>query len=175
MIAGFPARRRTRPNCATRPRKCSEAWQNLAVSPIATHSLRIERVTVGEALRRLGRFWWIWIALGRVRASTISVWLVFTGYIVVLGDFCATLPESQDVVAVWRLALRLVGATVAGLAMAVVFGGGALLFQQTEGVTVWSIGLGAGLIVSIISSIAALLMTARGTAHTRQGFEPRFG
>jgi hypothetical protein len=214
------------------------------VSPIATRSLRIERVTIGEALRRLGRFWWVWIVFGQwgsfaiggvtplpvhaietalgiwgivtlarlsaslptpcstrlrwvtaVAAATLlaeitstfafdapgvakdvgffGVGLAFAGYNVVLGRFCATLPDSQVVVDVWNRALRLIVATVVGCAIALAFGSLVLLSHRTDGVTPWKVGFGIGGIIFAVSSIGALLMTARATAWTRRGFEPR--
>ena len=102
----------------------------------------------------------------------VGVALAFTGYIVVLGRFCTTLPGAQVVVDVWKPSLQWVGGTVVGTAIAVVFGAFALVTHQTEGVTLWSIGLAVGAAIAMVSSIAALLMTARATTLTRQKFEP---
>ena len=103
--------------------------------------------------------------------SAIGAFLVLGGYVVVLGDFSASLPGGQEVVAAWRLALRWIQAMAAGLVCAAVFGGLALLFHQTQGPNVWIVGLGIGLIGFTISMVGALLLTARGHSLLRSGFE----
>jgi hypothetical protein len=214
------------------------------VSPIATRSFRAEKLTIGEALRRLGRFWWVWIVLGQWSAyssggvtpwpiyamdTALGLWgivvlsqlaaalpapwasrlrwvvalaaatllaevvltfafgapgvakdvgffgvsLAFTGYIVVLGGFCAAHSAPVEVVGVWKRSLRWVGVTAGGAAIAVAFGSLVVLSHRTAGVTPWKIGFGIGAVIFAVSSVGALLMTARATALTRQGLEPR--
>ncbi len=104
--------------------------------------------------------------------GTIGSIIVFAGYVVVLGGFSSSLPGAGEIQATWRRALRWIEAMVVGVAFAAAFAGIAHLAHQTHGTTVWSIGIGIGLVLGFVSEVASLLVTARATMLTRHSVEP---